>query len=259
MFPIRDDIPSARFPFVNYVMIGGCILVFVLQMNDADGLVDEFGMVPALVSHPEAQVIVAREEVVRTPFGVEKRIVEEELSPPRFHPLTTLLTCTFLHGSLMHLIGNVWFLYVFGDNVEDRMGVPGYLFFYLGGGIAASLTHFAFQPESPVPTIGASGAVAGVMGAYMWLYPHARVVTVVPLFFILQMMIIPAPIFLGIWFVIQLVQGTFSMGETHAAGVAWWAHAGGFAFGFMVAWLAGRQSAGQEPEVRVIYPNGPDR
>ena len=255
MFPIRDDIQSHRFPIVNYVMIGACVLVYVLQTNDADGLVDDFGMVPALVNAPAAAVIVSQQHVVQTPFGREVVVVERELPPPRFHPWTTLLSCIFLHGSIMHLIGNIWFLYIFGDNVEDRMGPFGYLAFYLGSGIAASVTHFAFQPTSPVPTIGASGAVAGVMGAYMVLYPHAKVVTVIPIFIILQIMVLPAPIFLGIWFVIQLLQGSFSMGSAQAAGVAWWAHAGGFLFGFAVAWLLGRQQPTTQPRVRVINPN----
>ncbi|MEZ6127448.1 MAG: rhomboid family intramembrane serine protease [Planctomycetaceae bacterium] len=254
MFPIRDDIQSHHLPVVNLAMIGACVLVFVLQTNAPNGLVEDFGMIPARVSHPHANLTYVQRQAVRTPRGTEIITVEQPLPSPRFHPLTTLLSCVFLHGSLMHLLGNVWFLYVFGDNVEDRMGRFGYLFFYLGSGIAASLTHYAFQPESPVPTIGASGAVAGVMGAYLWLYPHARVTTVVPIFFLLQILIVPAPIFLGIWFAIQLLQGTFSMGAAEAEGVAWWAHAGGFAFGFFVAWLLGRHQTVSRPRVRVVYP-----
>jgi len=235
-------------------MIGACVLVFLLQINAPNGLVDEFGMIPARVSHPDANITWQRQQTVQTPRGVEVVVVEEAVPSPRFHPVTTLLSCVFLHGSLMHLLGNIWFLYVFGDNVEDRMGPFGYAFFYLGSGIAASLTHFAFQPDSPVPTIGASGAVAGVMGAYLWLYPHSRVTTMIPIFFLLQILIVPAPIFLGIWFAIQLFQGTFSMGGTEAAGVAWWAHAGGFAFGFVVAWLLGRHQTQPRPSVRIVYP-----
>ena len=254
MFPIRDDIQTRRFPIVNYLMIAACILIYVLQTNDADGLVDDFGMVPALVHAPAATVIVSQQQAVQTPFGTEIVVIERELPPPKFHPWTTLLSCVFLHGSFMHLLGNIWFLYIFGDNVEDRMGSFGYLAFYLGSGIAASLTHFAFQPTSTIPTIGASGAVAGIMGAYMLLYPHAKVVTLIPIVFILQVMVLPAPIFLGIWFVIQLVQGSFSMGSAQAAGVAWWAHAGGFLFGLVIAWFLGRQQRPPRPSVRVINP-----
>ena len=236
VFPLRDDIPADRFPIVNYAMIGVCVVVFVLQADSPDGLVGQYGMIPARVSHPGQELIVSRPTIVQTPVGMREVLMEERIPASTFHPFTTLLSCIFLHGSLMHLLGNIWFLYVFGDNVEDRMGSVGYLLFYLCSGVAASLAHFAFQPDSVVPTIGASGAVAGVMGAYMWLYPHAKVVTIVPILFILQMIIVPAPVFLGIWFVIQLVQGTFSVGAAEASGVAWWAHAGGFTFGAAVAW-----------------------
>lgn len=256
MFPLRDDIQSRTTPVVNYIMIAACALVFVLQQNDPHGLVEQYGMIPARVSAPDKQIVVAREVLQRTPFGVQRRIVEQPIPPSAFHPYTTILSCVFLHGSLMHLLGNVWFLYIFGDNVEDRFGKTGYLAFYLGSGIAASLTHFAFQPQSPIPTIGASGAVAGVMGAYMYLYPHARVTTLIPILFILQLIVVPAPLFLGIWFVIQLLQGSFSMGGAEAAGVAWWAHAGGFAFGYAIAWWMGRDQFEQRPRVRVIVPQG---
>ena len=191
-------------------------------------------MIPARVKYPDREIVVSREVLIRTPDGPRVMIDEQPLAASRFHPWSTVLSCIFLHGGLMHLLGNIWFLYIFGDNVEDRMGKPGYLIFYLVSGMAASLAHFAFQPESPIPTIGASGAVAGVMGAYMLLYPRARVTALLPLFYILQVIVVPAPVFLGIWFVIQLVQGTFSMGAAEAAGVAWWAHAGGFAFGLFL-------------------------
>lgn len=239
---------------VNYTMIGLCGIVFLLQLADPGQLVDRFGMTPAIVTHPEQQIVVVERIPVQTPFGPEIAERERPLAAPAVAPLLTLLTCTFLHGGWMHLIGNVWFLYVFGDNVEDRLGRFGYLIFYLGSGIAASLTHYAFQPESVVPTIGASGAVAGVMGAYLWLYPHARVTTVIPIFFILQLIVVPAPWFLGIWFVIQLVQGTFSIGNSAAAGVAWWAHAGGFAFGFAVAYFVGQRRQSERPGVYVRVP-----
>lgn len=239
MFPLKDDIPSHSTPVVNYTMIGLCVLIYLFQQTTSDRLVNDFGMTPAIVSHPDQEVVVIEQQIVETPFG--ERLVEQErkLPSPVVSPWLTLLTCTFLHGNLMHLIGNVWFLYVFGDNVEDRLGKVGYLIFYLSSGITASLTHYAFQPDSVIPT---SGAVAGIMGAYMWLYPHARVTTLIPILFILQLIVIPAPWFLGLWFVIQLVQGTFSIGSASAAGVAWWAHIGGFAFGFAVAWITENRS-----------------
>jgi membrane associated rhomboid family serine protease len=131
----------------------------------------------------------------------------------------------------------MWFLYIFGDNVEDRLGNAGYLLFYLGCGVAASAAHLAAGPSSPIPTIGASGAIAGVMGAYSLLYPRAKVLSAIPIFIFLEIIVLPAPLFLGVWFLLQFFQGTFSIGATQAGGVAWWAHVGGFAAGFLVAAL----------------------
>lgn len=157
----------------------------------------------------------------------------------------------------MHLLGNMWFLYIFGDNVEDRLGHAGYLLLYLGWGCIASFSHYLIQPDSAIPTIGASGAVAGVMGAYLLLYPHANVVSLVPFLYILQTMVIPAPVFLGLWFVMQLLQGTFSVGSAEATGVAWWAHTGGFVSGILVAWVM-TKSGRTRPQVVVVRP-GTDR
>lgn len=252
MFPLRDDIRSERVPVVNYSLIAACVFVYALQMSDPGGLVEQFGMIPARLSHPDIDLLVQTQQGAQTPRGVEIIVVERQVPRSVFHPYTTVLSCVFLHGSLMHLVGNIWFLYVFGDNVEDRLGHAGYLAFYLLGGIVASLTHFAFQTDSPIPTIGASGAVAAVMGAYLWLYPHARVTTLIPIVFLLQLIVVPAPLFLGIWFIIQLVQGTFAMGSTAASGVAWWAHAGGFAFGLGIAWLFGRSQRPDRSRTQVI-------
>ena len=135
----------------------------------------------------------------------------------------------------MHFLGNMWFLYIFGDNVEDRLGHTAYLIFYVAAGAAASLVHFASDPSSTVPTIGASGAIAGVMGAYMFLYPKAQVVTLIPIIIIIQIVVLPAPIFLGIWFAIQFFNGVASISNMQATGVAWWAHIGGFVAGAGVA------------------------
>lgn len=258
MFPLKDDIPSRSTPSVNYTLIGLCVVIYVAQQSFPGQLVHEYGMTPAIVSDPALKIIDNQEQLVSTPFGLKKVRTEQQRPSAAVPPWLTLLTCTFLHGSLMHLIGNVWFLYVFGDNVEDRLGKVGYLIFYLGSGIAASFTHYAFQPQSLIPTIGASGAVAGIMGAYMWLYPHARVTTFIPILFILQLIVVPAPWFLGFWFVIQVVQGTFSMGNATAAGVAWWAHAGGFAFGSAVALIAGRNK-GPDQQTPVIIVREPRR
>ncbi|MFH0778803.1 MAG: rhomboid family intramembrane serine protease [Candidatus Eisenbacteria bacterium] len=168
----------------------------------------------------------------------------------------TLLTSLFLHGGWFHVGGNMLYLWIFGDNVEDRMGHVRFLLFYLLCGVAASLAHVVADPRSPVPTIGASGAIAGVLGAYFFLYPRARVVTIIPLGFFLQALELPAFFFLGFWFLIQFVSGAASLGARGqaAGGVAWWAHIGGFVAGALLLqlfrlWeLAGRR--GRAPRRR---------
>jgi hypothetical protein len=150
-------------------------------------------------------------------------------------PWLTLLTCIFLHGGWMHFLGNMWFLFIFGDNVEDRIGHSGYLLFYLFSGVAASGAHLLSNPASDVPTIGASGAIASVMGAYFLLYPRALVLSLIPIVFFFHIVVLPAPVFLGVWFLLQFFQGLGSVGSVQTTGVAWWAHIGGFVFGFLVA------------------------
>jgi membrane associated rhomboid family serine protease len=150
------------------------------------------------------------------------------------------MTCIFLHGGWMHFLGNMWFLWIFGDNVEDRFGHWGYLAFYLLTGVAASIAHLVTELGSTIPTIGASGAIAGVMGAYLVSYPHARVMTLVPLLYIFYTTVLPAPVFLGIWFVIQFFQGVSQITAVETEGVAWWAHIGGFAVGAGLTWLLDR-------------------
>ena len=137
----------------------------------------------------------------------------------------------------------MWFLYIFGDNVEDRLGHVGFALLYLGTGIFAGLAHYFSGPDSPIPTIGASGAIAGVMGAYACFYPHARVQAILPLFVIIQIFVLPAPLFLGIWFAMQTFSG---LTGGASAGVAWWAHIGGFVAGAVVALIAGRTHFGHD-------------
>ncbi len=254
MIPLRDNNPSSTTPIVNYALILICSLAFLAQLGEgpeSESLIERFGMVPARVSDPDEEVVQVREVPVRTLFGVRLQRVEEPLAPAAVPPFLTLLTCIFLHGGWMHIIGNLWFLFIFGDNIEDRLGHIPYLIFYLFSGIAASVAHYLVDPSSTIPTIGASGAIAGVMGAYLVLYPRATVVTLVPIFVFLQVMVLPASIFLGIWFLIQFFQGTFAMGSTQSAGVAWWAHIGGFVVGFAAAmWVRSRGEI--RPRVRVV-------
>jgi membrane associated rhomboid family serine protease len=241
LIPLRDNIRPHRWPLVNYLLIAASGAVFAWQLGesarDKQGLVERFGMIPARVLDPEARVEIVETVRVRGLFGerlVQRRRAAE--SPP-FDSWLTLLTCIFLHGGWMHFLGNMWFLFIFGDNVEDRLGHAGYLIFYLGSGVAASAAHLFTNAESTIPTVGASGAIAGVMGAYFLLYPKATVLTLVPLFYFYEMVVLPAPLFLGIWFVIQFFQGTLTITASATSGVAWWAHIGGFAVGAAVVLL----------------------
>ncbi|HUM29298.1 MAG TPA: rhomboid family intramembrane serine protease [Thermoanaerobaculia bacterium] len=163
-----------------------------------------------------------------------------------FHPLRylPLLTSMFMHGGLLHLFGNMLTLWIFGDNVEDRMGHVRYLIFYLFCGVCGSMAHIFSQTGSSLPSIGASGAIAGVMGAYVLLYPRARVLTILPIFFFIQFIEIPALIFMGFWFVIQFFSGVTSLGAEYyqQGGVAWWAHIGGFLSGILVTLMFYRRS-----------------
>lgn len=230
MFPIRDNIPSRTVPYVNYLMMGACALVFFAQLagGDESTMVERYGMIPARVKNPDTRIEIADEQVQETRQGPRRVIVTRTAAPSGVPSWLTLLTCVFLHGGWMHFLGNMWFLYIFGDNVEDRFGHVMFLLFYLGSGVAASLAHYLADSSSMVPTIGASGAIAGVMGAYFVFYPKAQVLSVIPLGPILQTFTLPAPLFLGIWFAIQVFQGAFTAG---GAGVAWWAHIGGFVVG----------------------------
>ncbi|MCB9877131.1 MAG: rhomboid family intramembrane serine protease [Planctomycetes bacterium] len=229
MIPLRDSIPTVRTPVVRNALVAICAVVFLLQFVGGDDLTFRLGLVPARLSHADAS---GGLEVSGRWFGRSGRVhIDAALVPDWL----TLVTCTFLHGGWLHILGNMWFLWIFGDNVEDRFGRAPFLLFYLGCGTAASLAHYLANPESPMPTIGASGAIAGVMGAYMLLYPHSRVLTLIPIGFFLMDAVLPAPLFLGFWFVLQLVQGTVDAGL--GGGVAWWAHIGGFAVGAAVAAL----------------------
>ncbi|MHC4077148.1 MAG: rhomboid family intramembrane serine protease [Planctomycetota bacterium] len=247
MIPLRDNIPARTTPFVNYAMIAICAVVFLAQLAISErggSLAEELGMIPKRVLDPDSEILIP---LGRSGYG---RLAPAALVPDWL----TLLTCTFLHGGWLHFLGNMWFLWIFGDNVEDRMGHGGYLVFYLACGVAASAAHLISSPDSMVPTVGASGAIAGVMGAYMLLYPHAKVLTLIPLFIIIEILVLPAPLFLGIWFLLQFFQGVASIGDVRMGGVAWWAHIGGFAVGFVVAAILGKRHK-LRPPVQKVRPH----
>lgn len=243
MIPLRDDNPTTTTPVVTLVLIGLCVGAFAMQGYGREALdpwTEHLAMVPARVGGAEDVVL----RIGRSRF---------EFGPAWVPEWLTLLTCIFLHGSWLHLLGNLWILWIFGDNVEERFGRFRFLLLYLGSGVLASLTHYLSEPSSTIPTVGASGAIAGVMGAYLVLYPHARVLTLIPLGFLLQTVVLPAYVFLGLWFLLQVVQGLVSLGASAAGGVAWWAHVGGFVAGLgAAAFLKGRDRLRRAPQVLVL-------
>ncbi|MEZ6065899.1 MAG: rhomboid family intramembrane serine protease [Planctomycetaceae bacterium] len=171
---------------------------------------------------------------------MDVELITEPAGPAAVPPLLTALTCVFLHGGWMHFLGNMWFLWIFGDNVEDRFGHFGYVAFYVVCGLAASIAHYLSDPASQIPTIGASGAIAGVMGAYFVWYSHSRVTAIVPLGGFIQMMEVPARWFLGVWFGLQFLQGVMTAGP--GGGVAWW-RGGPILAGLSPAWRSLSRSA----------------
>ncbi|MBW2368329.1 MAG: rhomboid family intramembrane serine protease [Deltaproteobacteria bacterium] len=211
MIPIRDTVPSKTYPVVNTALIGINVLVFLFQMTQGRNLPRFnfiYGLVPARYTAPH----------IAEYFSMGQQVL-------------SLLSFMFLHGGFWHLLGNMWSLYIFGDNVEDRLGPIRYLVFYLLCGLTSGLAHMMFNPSSKIPTIGASGAIAGVMGAYILLYPRSRILTLIPILFIPWFIEIPAFFFLGIWFLIQFVNAAGSTGAM--SGIAWWAHVGGFLCGMI--------------------------
>jgi len=212
MIPIRDTTHSRNYPVVNTLLIATNVLLFIVQTAQGpqqDQFIYTYGLVPARYSVPEVGAYFTS-----------------------FQQVLALLSFMFLHGGFWHLLGNMWFLYVFGDNVEDRLGPFRYLLFYLLCGWASGLFHLFLNWQSPVPTIGASGAIAGVMGAYLLLFPHSKILTLIPILFIPYFIEIPAFFFLGIWFLMQFLGAAGS--EAQGGGIAWWAHVGGFVAGIIL-------------------------
>ena len=230
MIPLRDANPTQRTPWITLALIVACFVVFAVELglmasggeSSLDSFITRWGVVPAdLTAAWRAGNYVSTETA-------------------------TLITSQFLHGGWFHLLGNMLYLWIFGNNVEDRFGRGGFLVFYLFGGVIAGLSQVAIDPESTVPTIGASGAIAATLGAYFVMFPRARVTSLVFLGFFYQLIDVPAIIVLGFWFALQLLDGIGSLGMETGAGVAFFAHIGGFVAGALVAWLmivSGRVSA----------------
>lgn len=219
MIPLRDTEPSFTKPFVTVTIIVINVFAFFFEIA-----LDEF----------------SRNELMAV-FGIV---------PARLQ-YSSLITSMFLHGGWMHLIGNMWFLWIYGDNIEDILGHGKYLMFYLLCGVAAGLVHVIAEPSSRIPTIGASGAIAGVMGAYMAKFPRSKILTLVPFIIFFTTLEIPAVLILAYWFLLQLFSGVGQIGYSSAAqgGIAFWAHIGGFVAGFvLVKMLPTRQRFSNRPD-----------
>ena len=226
MIPLRDENPSLRTPMVTRTIIVLNVIAFIYELMLGPQLRDLFfawGLVPARITAALAG--------------------ETSLVPAAL----TAFTSTFLHAGWLHLIGNMWYLWIFGDNVEDRLGHGRFLLFYVAAGLASGVLHFVANGDSRIPTVGASGAIAGVLGAYLTLFPRARVITLVPFIVFFQVMALPAVVVLGLWFVFQFFSGAMALAYTSSSqtgGTAWWGHIGGFVFGLLFGkLLALRQPA----------------
>ncbi len=220
MIPLRDANPTRRPALVTFAIVVACAIAFGWELGMLargevafERAISAWGVVPGRLT---------------AAWGRGGYLSVESL---------TLLTSQFLHGGWLHLLGNLLYLWIFGNNVEDRLGRAGFLLFYLASGALAGLAQVAIDPGSTIPTIGASGAIAATLGAYLVFYPGARVTSLVFLGFFYQLVRIPAAIVLGLWFLLQLVDGFGSLGVTQGGGVAFFAHIGGFVVGAVVAWL----------------------
>jgi membrane associated rhomboid family serine protease len=236
VIPLKDSVPTERFPWVTVVFIVANVIVyFVLQGGgilsgpDQD-VVIEYGAIPYEITHPGDHCEASGEQLICE--GQEGVVGEAGDQAPTW---LTLFTSMFMHGSILHLGGNMLFLWIFGNNVEDSMGPVKFLLFYLLGGIAAAALQIAIDPGSQIPNLGASGAVAGVLGGYLLLFPRARVVTVVFIIFFFTILELPAILFLVIWIGQQFLFGYFDLvGSDGEGGVAYFAHIGGFVFGLLL-------------------------
>ena len=234
IFPLKDDIPSGSWPLVTIGLIGLNVLAFLYQVSlgidargpgaaAAEAFVVEFGVTPCRLTHS-------------CPSSVSRLLGDFP------HPWATIFTSMFLHANVLHIGGNMLFLWIFGNNVEDTIGHGRFALFYLAAGVVAAVGQTLVTPTSPVPLIGASGAVSGVLGAYLLLFPHATILTLVMLGFFVKVFRIPALIVLGFWIVLQLLNGylTYSaqgLGRGESGGVAWFAHIGGFLGGIVLLFL----------------------
>ena len=222
MIPLKDDNPTYSTPIITYFIIGICVIVFLLEISSPNyksgAIFYSWGVIPASLIHN----LQLPDEVYRVP------------------PIITLFTSMFMHGGFMHLIGNMLYMWIFADNIEDGLGKTKFIIFYLLSGIAAALTQVYMNTESTIPMVGASGAIGGVLGAYIVNYPKAKVLVLIPLGFFSQIVRVPAIFVLGIWFLLQFISSALS--GSSGGGVAYGAHIGGFVFGAIAILFFNRRS-----------------
>jgi len=232
MIPLKDMTPRRSFPIVTLLLILANVLVFFHQVllppAAGEAFIRTYGLVPAKIS---------------LALAGKHYTMEQALLP--------LVTCMFLHGGFLHIIGNMWFLWIFGANVEDRLSSLPYLLFYFVCGIGSGISQALLSWGSHVPSIGASGAISGVLVAYIVFFPDSRILTLVPIIIIWFIWRIPAVIFIGLWFIVQFLSGISSLGSAAMGGVAWWAHVGGFLIGALIALLV--RSAGRSSPAASYY------
>lgn len=268
MIPIRDANPTRRLPVITLALIAANVAVFLLW-QPSFGTPEEQqtffycnAEIPYEVSHQEnlaqggVEAQRAIDEDLGPGFGAGlQRFLQQEC--PNKSWLASIFIAMFLHGGWLHLGGNMLFLWIFGNNVEDRLGYVVYPLFYVMGGLAAAGLQLVFGLDSTIPSLGASGAIGAILGAYLVMFPHARVQTLV-IFFFITMVELPAGIVLAVWFVLQIFSGVGSLGTEVTGGVAYWAHIGGFAFGAIVAWLFYRRRGGGIRPTMYGVPQRPD-
>jgi membrane associated rhomboid family serine protease len=263
LFPLKDNIPTRQFPVVTVTLIAINVLVFVFFQQaltgpnggfDSAGDVDkvlEFSFIPYELSHTDQQCGAVGDQLA---CGSDRALAREGAVPgPDQIPVwLTFLTAMFMHGGLLHIGGNMLFLWIFGNNIEDSMGRVKFIVFYLAGGIVATLAQYASDTDAAVPTLGASGAIAAVLGGYAILYPRARVLTLVFIVFFITILRLPALAVLGVWFLLQFLDAG---SQPAGGGVAVWAHIGGFVFGLAAIKLfASRYNPSyEEPQRLAVY------
>jgi len=238
MIPLSDENENREVPYVTYILIALNVLVFLADTLRVPAI-GFWSMVPWSVIHD------VRREVSATPFGLQ---ISDPLPGIGPHPQwLTIFTSMFMHAGLLHIVGNMWFLYIFGDNIEAVLGHFKFAIFYIACGVAAALAHIMSDPSSVIPTVGASGAIAGVLGAYLLLFPGNRVRTLIWIYFFIEVIEVPAVFFLALWFIGQ-VTGVLGSYTTVGGGVAYWAHIGGFVAGMVLIVLLGGWSAAKRQQ-----------